>query len=558
MTFYKAASRFYIVVKLFIDIFLSFYSLRYKRLWHSKVWVEEKKKQLYVSQARYFRETAISLGGLLIKLGQFLSTRVDLLPRSSIDVLAGLQDEVPGVDYTLIKQLADSEFGKDIESIYAAIDTSPIASASLGQVHHGTLVSGEKVAIKIMRPGIEELVRIDLKAIKNVVLLIKLFTDWNSFIDLDAIYQEFHDTIWDELDYLQEGQNAEKISANSRDDEDFLAPGIYWEYTTKRVLTMEYMEGIKINDYAAIEELGLDRKLIAARLLEIYVRQILVDGFYHADPHPGNLFVTTEGRIIMVDFGMVGAISVEMRVILVDMVKAIVSRDYPAVVNYFKQLGFLRVDADNNTVTRAVSLFLEHTLGSSFDISSADLNLFLQDLEVLLYEQPFQVPARFTFLGRALGTLYGICIGLDPGINFIDVSRPYVDKFLGSTGSSYWDIIKEKTTDIATSLIELPSLMNRVLSRAERGDLYFRMSAGDLAQKMAENTSMLRSITWALVFGFTLMTSAYLLVHNYNREAYSGFGMALIFLLLLLRNVRGSGTRRRKAPHPPVMVRRGT
>lgn len=558
MTLFKAASRFYIVVKLFIDIFLSFYLLRYKRFWHSSIWVEEKKKQLYITQARYFRQTAIDLGGLLIKLGQFFSTRVDLLPRSSIDVLAGLQDEVPPVAFALIKQLADSEFGRDIEGVFAAIDPRPIASASLGQVHGGKLITGEQVAIKIMRPGIEELVRVDLKAIKNVVAFIKVFTDWSRFVDLDAIYQEFNDTIWDELNYLQEGQNAERIAQNSKEDADFLSPGICWEYTTRRVLTMEYMEGIKINDYVSIEEAGLDRKLIAARLLEIYVRQILVDGFYHADPHPGNLFVTGEGKIVMVDFGMVGAVPVEMRITLVDMVKAIVSRDYPEVVNYFKRLGFLRMDADNSTVTRAVSLFLEHTLGSSVDLSSADLHMFLQDLEMLLYEQPFQVPARFTFLGRALGTLYGICIGLDPNINFIEVSRPYVDKFLGSAGSSYWDIIKDKTADIATSLIELPSLMNRVLSRAERGDLYLRISAGDLAQKMAENTSMLRAITWALVFGFTSMTSAYLLVHDYHTEAYTGFAMAGLSLILVLRSVRNRSGRSRKAPHPPVMVKRGS
>ncbi len=547
-----AICRFLRVIRLFVHITMAFYSLRFKKYLHRPGWLHNKREELYVTQARLFRETAVELGGLLIKLGQFISTRVDILPSTSIRELSGLQDEVKPVDFEDITKIICSEFGMALEDMYSHIEPNPVAAASLGQVHYGVLANGREVAIKVMRPGIEEFLRIDLNAVKQVIKMIKLFTDWERFIDLDAIYQEFEETLWNELDYLKEGSNAEVISANSKDDKELLIPEIIWEYTRPRVLTMEYMRGIKITNYEQLEEAGVNRKLVAAHLLNIYVRQILVDGFYHADPHPGNLFVTRDGKVIMVDFGMVGSISMELRSNLVDMVKAIVRRDYDTVVDYLIKLGFVHYRADKNTITRAVAIFLEHILGDTQEISSADLHNFLQDLEQLLYEQPFQVPARFTFLGRALGTLYGICVGLDPDINFLEVSKPYVDELLGN-GGGLLQVVKEKAESWGSAIIELPPLFERVLQKTERGDITLRIPLHELRDSIADNTRSIKSAAWAVAFGFTLLTSAYLLVNKLTQESYWGFGSAAVFLILLLIN---SIPRRRRAPHPPVMVKR--
>ena len=554
-SFWAGIRRSYTVVKMFIDIFWSFYSLRFKKTGRSREWVEEQRRLLYVSQARYFRVTAVQLGGLLIKLGQFFSTRVDILPQASIRELAGLQDEVAEVPFEQIRILAESELKQPLDQVFAHFDPKPLASASLGQVHTAVLLDGRKAAVKIQRPGIDELVEIDLKSIRAVVGFIKRFTDWQRFINIDLIYQEFADTIRAELDYIQEGRNAETIAANSKDDPLFAAPAIYWEYTTRRVLTMEFMEGIKITEHEQITAAGLDRKQIAAQLLGIYVRQILIDGFYHADPHPGNLFVRPDGTIIMVDFGMVGAVSNEMRPLLVELVLALTRRDYFAVVEELKRLGFLRLESDNLLLVRAVSVFLEHTLGSGEDLSSTDLQGFLKDLEKLLYEQPFQIPARFTFLGRALGTLYGICVGLDPDIDFIEVSRPYVDKFLGSRNTAY-TIALEKARVLAKALIDIPALLERVLIRTERGDLHIKMDAPDFKESMAQNTRALISLGWAMIFGFLLLASAYLLTQQYVWEARIGAGLSLVALLFMVLSRRKPG--RRKAPHPPILVRRGS
>jgi hypothetical protein len=216
---------------LFLGIFWAFYSLKFKRLWRSREWVEARRQELYVSQARRFRVTAVKQGGLLIKLGQFFSTRVDLLPQSSTRELAGLQDEVEPVAFEDISGVAEAEFGRSLSEVYVRIEKAPLASASLGQVHLGVLNQGDMVAIKIQRPGIENLVDIDLRAIRRAIDILKVFTEWEKMIDFDVIYQEFADTTWEELDYIQEGHNAEAIARNSAQDPDLIIPRIYWDYT---------------------------------------------------------------------------------------------------------------------------------------------------------------------------------------------------------------------------------------------------------------------------------------------------------------------------------------
>ncbi|HHV16748.1 MAG TPA: AarF/ABC1/UbiB kinase family protein [Gelria sp.] len=546
--------RFFIVIKLFVDIFWVFYSLKFKRLWHSDSWVEAKRQELYESQARYFREIAVKLGGLFIKLGQFLSTRVDMLPKTSLDELSGLQDEVPAVDFTDIKEVIEAEFERPLEQVFAQFDSEALASASLGQVHRGHLTDGSTVAIKVQRPGIDELVAIDLRAIYQVIKLLKRFTKWEQVIDFDAIFIEFKENVKAELDYIQEGHNAETIARNSQDAPDVIIPKIYWDYTTRRVLTMEYLEGIKVTEHQLMEQYQINRQALAAKLLQIYVKQILIDGFYHADPHPGNLFITPEGKIIMVDFGMTDSITPDLKETLIEMVFALVNRDYDQVTHYLKELGFIRYDYDNQALNRAMSIFLEELVGTSQDLSSFDLQDLLRDLETLLYEQPFQIPANFTFLGRALGTLYGICLDLDPGISFIDVAKPYVDQ-IAPERSSIFRIAKDRSKLIGNALLDIPPLMQKALIRVERGELNLTHPLQNINNAIEHNTRVTKALVWAIVFGFSLATSAYLFVNGLTRLAICLLIFSsVIFLLLLVTSRRPT---RKKAPHPPVMIKRG-
>lgn len=550
-----ALKRFFTVFNLFVSIFWSFYSIKFKKLWHSSSWPEIRREELYAVEARRFRDTAVELGGLLIKLGQFFSTRVDVLPQAAVQELTGLQDEVQPVSFQEIRKVAEEDFSRPLSEIYVEVEEMPLASASLGQVHRAVLTNGQSAAIKILRPGIEELVRIDLKAVRKVIDLLKILTDWEQKIDLDAIYTEFADTLLAELDYIKEGRNAEIIAANLSDDPDILIPAIYWDYTTHRVLTMEFMVGIKISDYDELSKAGINREAIASKLLQTYIKQVLGDGFFHADPHPGNLFVTQDAKLIMIDFGMVGNIPPSLRNVLVDLVLALVKRDNLQVVGYLKRIGFLRLDADNELVARAIGVLLEETLGAGTDIYSADFSGFLSDLELLLYEQPFQIPAQFTFLGRALGTLYGLCIGLDPNFNFLDEAKPYLKKY-AKDESNLWDLIKEKASQIGSSLVEIPPLAARVLSRADRGELNLKLPLASLEELVSDNTKAIKSLSWAVIFGFTLFTTAYLRVHHLYIESHYTLCASLLVLYLMLRQTRPVKHRRIKAPHPH-MLRRG-
>lgn len=550
-----ALKRFFTVFNLFVSIFWSFYSIKFKKLWHSSSWPEIRREELYAVEARRFRDTAVELGGLLIKLGQFFSTRVDVLPQAAVQELTGLQDEVQPVSFQEIRKVAEEDFSRPLSEIYVEVEEMPLASASLGQVHRAVLTNGQSAAIKILRPGIEELVRIDLKAVRKVIDLLKILTDWEQKIDLDAIYTEFADTLLAELDYIKEGRNAEIIAANLSDDPDILIPAIYWDYTTHRVLTMEFMVGIKISDYDELSKAGINREAIASKLLQTYIKQVLGDGFFHADPHPGNLFVTQDAKLIMIDFGMVGNIPPSLRNVLVDLVLALVKRDNLQVVGYLKRIGFLRLDADNELVARAIGVLLEETLGAGTDIYSADFSGFLSDLELLLYEQPFQIPAQFTFLGRALGTLYGLCIGLDPNFNFLDEAKPYLKKY-AKDESNLWDLIKEKASQIGSSLVEIPPLAARVLSRADRGELNLKLPLASLEELVSDNTKAIKSLSWAVIFGFTLFTTAYLRVHHLYSESHYTLCASLLVLYLMLRQTRPVKHRRIKAPHPH-MLRRG-
>ncbi|HNX92520.1 MAG TPA: AarF/ABC1/UbiB kinase family protein [Syntrophomonas sp.] len=540
--------RFFRVINLFLHIFWSFYSLKFKASWHAEGWKEQRREELYVSEARLFRNTAVEMGGLLIKLGQFFSTRVDVFPQSTTRELANLQDEVPSVDFKDMCQVLESEFGKPLHEIYAVIDPIPLASASLGQVHEAELFGGQKVAVKVLRPGIEKRIDIDLRAVRQVIVWIKFFTDWQQWVDFDAIYKEFEETLREELNYLQEGKNAETIAANSADDDELIVPRIYWEFTRQRVLTMEFVDGFKVTDYEELEKAGISRSKLARRLLEIYVKQILVDGFFHADPHPGNLFIGPSGKVIMIDFGMVGTISPELKEKLIKMVLAMVDRDNIQVVYYLKQVGFLRRDADDTLIARAVGVFLEQLLGNGTDLFENDLKDLLDDLEEILYEQPFQIPARFTFLGRALGTLYGICIGLDKDISFLDAGKPYLKQFMPEEARPL-KLLKDKAVVLGSSLIEVPPLLAKVLRQAERGDLELKLPLKSLQETVEQNTRASLAIAWGIVWASVILSTVYLYVNGNMIEARWGLGAAIITGLIFIGKTRNND-RKRVLRHP--------
>ena len=259
-----------------------------------------------------FRATAIKLGGLMIKLGQFLSARADLLPEEALTVLATLQDEVPAEPFSHVVSVIEEELGQPLDQLFSSLEPKATAAASLGQVHKAVLAStGQEVAVKVQRPNIEQLVRMDLGSLKFVIRVITRFVNTGSFIDLKGVYQEFERTVYEEIDYVREAANCKRFQEMFADDPSIYIPAVYDDYTTRRVLVLEWIDGIKISDYAALEAAGVDRLEVANRTVQAYFHQFFEEGFFHADPHPGNIFVKpgTLGNdpiIEFVDFGMVG------------------------------------------------------------------------------------------------------------------------------------------------------------------------------------------------------------------------------------------------------------
>ncbi|MGH2480480.1 MAG: ABC1 kinase family protein, partial [Ktedonobacteraceae bacterium] len=357
-----------------------------------------------------FRQTAIKLGVLMIKLGQFLSARADILPEQALAALASLQDEVPPEPFTHVVAVIEGELGQPVEKIFSLLERKATAAASLGQVHKATLVSnGAQVAVKVQRPNIDQLVRMDLSTLKFVIWVINRFVDTSEFIDLMGVYREFKRTVYEEIDYLTEANNAKGFREMFADDPTIYIPCIYEEYSSRRVLVLEWIDGIKINDYPALEAAGIDRLEVANRTVQAYFHQFFEAAFFHADPHPGNIFVkpgsSDSGPIIaFVDFGMVGTLSKTMKKAMKDLFLSFVLRDSHALVAALSRLGFIGQDANMLALERGVALMMEQyygmTLGEARDLDIPDV---ANDVTNLLYGQPFQIPAQFAFTGRAIG-----------------------------------------------------------------------------------------------------------------------------------------------------------
>jgi predicted unusual protein kinase regulating ubiquinone biosynthesis (AarF/ABC1/UbiB family) len=433
-----------------------------------------------------FRKAAIELGVLMIKLGQFLSARADILPEKALAVLAALQDEVPAEPFDHVVSVIESELGKPIEEVFSLLERKCTAAASLGQVHKAVLLStGETVAVKIQRPNIQQLVSMDLSTLRFVIWLINRFVDTSEFIDLKGIYREFKRTTYEEIDYLTEANNAKRFREMFQDNPTIYIPRIYDEYTRPHLLVLEWIDGIKINDYEALDAAHINRLEVAKRAVDAYFHQFFDEGFFHADPHPGNIFVKKNddefGPVIaFVDFGMVGSLTRTMKKAMRSIFLAFLTRDSHALVAALAQLGFIGEGANMPAIERAVGIMLEQYLGMTLgEIREVDIPDAGREIENLLYGQPFQLPSQFAFTGRAVSTLVGVATGLAPNFNFVDVATPYARRFLGLDTENLAKTAQELLGQLLESgrtLLSLPGKVDQLVTRLETGQLEVKIA----------------------------------------------------------------------------------
>ncbi|MBY9078724.1 AarF/ABC1/UbiB kinase family protein [Paenibacillus sp. HN-1] len=504
--------------------------------------LEARTKALYRKQAAYFTQTAMDMGGLIIKLGQHVSAQVDILPKEVIDELSKLQDSVASVDFTEIKHRLESELSASINEIFAEFSATPIAAASLGQVHRATLRTGEEVAVKVMRPGVEDIIAIDWKSIQVAIRLLKRQTKIADFMDLDAVYDEFYETVMAELDYQKEGRNAEEFQMQMIHRDDIVVPGIHWSYTTSKVLTMEFLEGVKINDFAKLDAWGVDRTKLAKALLEIFIEQILVEGFFHADPHPGNVLVQPDGTIALIDFGMVGRIGDDMKAQMIALVMAVYLKDAHGAIDALNRLSFLRRNVDLEVFSRNLTLLFEQINGDTFDLSFVTSGDNSEELRHFLYSQPFQLPANTTFLGKAMVTVYGLCLGLDPELDLIGTAKPYVEEVMrGDLRGSAVSTVVNEGKNLLKGIIPTTKKFISVVDKMDGGNLRVKLSSS-FEKKLIDTQNKNTGRIVATIIGAVLFLTAANLWNEVNHIV--SYVLGILGLLIMLGQLKARESRR--------------
>ncbi|MDH6098979.1 AarF/ABC1/UbiB kinase family protein [Anabaenopsis sp. FSS-46] len=378
-------------------------------------------------RAVQLRELLTKLGPAYIKIGQALSTRPDLVPPAYLEELTRLQDQLPPFPNAIAYQFIEEELGAPPEEIYAQLSEQPIAAASLGQVYKGKLKTGEEVAIKVQRPDLREAITIDLFILRQLAAWVKNKVK-RIRSDLVGILDELGDRIFEEMDYIHEGENAERFFELYGHIKDIYIPKIYWEYTNRRVLTMEWISGTKLTQTAEINAQGIDARYLIEVGVQCSLRQLLEHGFFHADPHPGNLLATPEGKLAYLDFGMMSQVQPPQRYGLIEAIVHVVNRDFEGLANDYVKLDFLSPDTDLTPIIPAFARVFADAQGASV----ADLNIksITDELSALMYEYPFRVPPYYALIIRSLVTLEGIAIYIDPNFKVLSEAYPYVAKRL--------------------------------------------------------------------------------------------------------------------------------
>ncbi|MEL7354474.1 MAG: AarF/ABC1/UbiB kinase family protein [Cyanobacteria bacterium J06649_5] len=374
------------------------------------------------------RQILTKLGPTFIKVGQALSTRPDLIKPSFLDELIKLQDQLPAFPNDVARHIIYRDLERTPEEIYSHFSTEPVAAASLGQVYKARLYSGEEVAVKVQRPNLMPTICRDLYILRWAASWIAPWLPLNLGHDLTLIVDEFGSKLFEEVDYLNEGRNAEKFAANFQGDPMVKVPAIYWRYSTANVLTMEWINGFKLTDTEQVKKAGLATNDLVEIGVSSGLRQLLEFGFFHADPHPGNLFAMPDGRMAYIDFGMTDQLDQLTKETLVDSVVHLINRDYADLANDFVKLGFLTPDVDVRPIVPALEAVFSDAIGAS--VGDFNFKSITDQFSEVMYEYPFRVPAKFALIIRSLVTQEGLALSLDPNFKIVEIAYPYVARRL--------------------------------------------------------------------------------------------------------------------------------
>jgi predicted unusual protein kinase regulating ubiquinone biosynthesis (AarF/ABC1/UbiB family) len=500
--------------------------------------------------AREFRALAVNMGGVMIKLGQFISVRADILPPEITEELASLQDEVPTVPFRAIRKVIEADLGP-LDRHFASFEETPVAAASLGQAHRARLLDGQRVVVKVQRPGIQTLVNTDLRALDAVARGLMRFRFVSRRANLPVLLGEFSEGLWQELDYTHEADNAEAFGVLFKGNMGVYVPAVYRELSTRRVLALEDVTSIKVTDAARFEAAGISRQDVARRLVSTYLEMVFTEKVFHGDPHPGNLFVypfptpvdAPTGRhadgqalqgepfyLIFVDFGLVGHVTPHIVAGLRETLIALIQRDAKRLVRSYQQLGILLPDADTSRIEEATQGVFDRVWGMNLsqlgDMPLSEMQYITREFNDLLFALPFQVPQDFLYLSRAIGLLIGICTALDPEFNPWQEVQPFAKRMLHENGeladglglptgprSLLKALLSGQALDMVglTRAIQMPARADGVLRRMDQGDLAMRtVPSPELQHDLDRIAGLLQRVLYAVVFAALLICTTLL------------------------------------------------
>ncbi len=533
----------------------------------------------WVRIARRFRNLALELGGMQIKLGQFLSSRADIVPEAVRRELAGLQDEVPPAPTGHVLEVILEELGAAPNELFLSFDQEAVAAASLGQVHFATLQDGREVAVKVQRPFIDRIIEVDLSAVAWVIRLIKGYPPIRRRADLEALLAEFGKVLVQELDYIQEARSGQRFRENFAEVQGIYIPEPIMQYTTRRVLVMERISGLKISDLRALEQVGVSRIELAARLNNCYLKQFFLDGFFHADPHPGNLFVRLEpelppvylehsqaggatyrsgvlnnghlvgddeahaiapGRpftLIFVDFGMVGTLPSQTMDVIRRGVVGLATNDAERIVASLDQLNMILPGSDRRPIVQAVEVLMRHSFNRTMrEMTNLDVEMIFDETKDIIYDLPFQIPQDLLYFGRALSMVAGLSTEICPDINLFQELQPFARMLLDEERrkSDWPQQLQKELREMGQILLNLPRQMDNFYRSANRGELATRLDLSRVERGIRRIEQSSDRLAGGLMVTGLFLGGVQLRTRGLERESQQAWWAAALVLAWML------------------------
>ncbi len=503
------------------------------------------------TKPEHLRMAFEELGTTFIKLGQVLSTRADLLPPEFLKELSKLQVAVPPFPFETVREEIERELGLEIGLLFAEFDENPTAAASIGQVHQARLHTGEKVVVKVQRPGVFELVNTDLEILRHLAGLVTKRTSMGQIADLHSLLDEFAFTLRNELNYLQEGRNADQFRENFADNDRIRVPMVYWDLTTSKVITFERLGGHNITEVGKLTELGIDRHSLAADCTMAFMKMVFEDGFFHADPHPGNIFVEEDGRINLVDFGMVGQLDEETREQLIYLFLAVAGNDADGIVEATLSMGAASGNVKREDIKKDIKRFLARYYGLS--LKEINMAHVMHEIMNVAYNRQLRLPANLSVLGKTILMCEGIGRQLDPEFNLLEVVVPYAKRLLIKQYSPerLWRKTLKGAYQIGRLLTVFPEQLTRLMYRLQDNNIVFGMEFRNTEKIMHELNSMVNRMSLSILAAAFILSLSFILTVALPEEWENvlgwvfagGFFVASILGISLIISIWRSGRR---------------